>query len=109
MTTFDEREKGYEAKFAHDEEMRFRIHSRRDRLVGGWAASQLGLKGAEADAYAAELVRGDVNSSRDGELVARILKDFAAKGVTTPESAITRALADAYAKARDQVMSEKKA
>ena len=59
MTTFNDREKGFENKFAHDEEMQFKASARRNKLLGLWAASLLGKTGAEADAYAMEVVRAD--------------------------------------------------
>ena len=60
MTTFDKREEGFEQKFVHDEEMLFKAHARRNRLVGLWAAEKLGLDGAAADAYASEVVTAEV-------------------------------------------------
>ena len=59
MTTFNDREKGFENKFAHDEEMQFRAHARRNKMLGLWAASLLGKTGEDADAYAMEVVQAD--------------------------------------------------
>jgi hypothetical protein len=59
MTSFKDRERGEEAKFAHDEELEFRIHARRNRLLGTWAAERMGLSSAETEAYAKSVVQAD--------------------------------------------------
>ena len=66
---FDDREKQFEAKYKHDEELRFKVHVRRDKLLGLWAAAELGLKGAEAEAYAKSLVNADLEKLGHGDLV----------------------------------------
>ena len=63
MTTFDKREEGFEKKFAHDEELRFKATARRNRMVGAWAAEKLGITGAEAEAYAREVVLADIEGT----------------------------------------------
>ena len=64
MTTFDKREEGFEKKFAHDEELRFKANARRNKLLGLWAAEKLGLTGDAANAYAKEVVHGRFRGSR---------------------------------------------
>jgi hypothetical protein len=81
MTTFDKREEGFEKKFAHDEELRFKATARRNRLLGLWVAEKLGLKGPEADAYAKEVVISDFESPGDDDVLAKVRKDLDAKGV----------------------------
>jgi hypothetical protein len=81
MTGFDEREKAIEAKFEHDEEMAFKVRSRRRKLLGLWAAERLGLNGAEAEAYADGLAVMGLHRGGDAEEVEHIARDFAAKGV----------------------------
>jgi hypothetical protein len=81
MTTFDKREEGFEKKFAHDEELRFKATARRNKLLGLWAAEKLGLTGAEAQAYAKEVVIADFESAGDGDVFAKVRKDLDAKGV----------------------------
>lgn len=76
MTTFDDRDKGFENKFARDEELSFKINARRNKLLGQWAAAKLGKSGADADQYAKDVVLADFESSGDGDVVAKLLKDF---------------------------------
>jgi hypothetical protein len=81
MSTFDEREKSYERKFQQDQELAFKVKARRHRLMGEWAAQQLGLTGDGADAYSRELATLGLEHHGDDDTVARIAHDFAAKGV----------------------------
>ncbi|HUB94376.1 MAG TPA: DUF1476 domain-containing protein [Stellaceae bacterium] len=81
MTGFDDREKALEAKFEHDEEVAFKVRSRRRRLLGLWAAEHLGLTGSDAQAYADELAALGLHRHGDDEAIQRIADDFAAKGV----------------------------
>jgi hypothetical protein len=81
MTTFDKREQGFEKKFALDEEQRFKANARRNRLLGAWAAQQLGLAGPDADAYAKEVVMADFEEAGDDDVFRKVRKDFDAKGV----------------------------
>ena len=82
MTTFDKREEGFEKKFAHDEELKFKAMARRNKLLGLWAAAALGKSGAEADAYAKEVVLADFEEAGDDDVVRKVVKDLAGKGVT---------------------------
>jgi len=79
MTTFDKREEGFEKKFAHDEELRFKAMARRNKLLGMWAAGLLGKSGAEADAYAKEVVVADLEEAGDEDVVRKLVKDLAGK------------------------------
>jgi hypothetical protein len=81
-TTFDKREEGFEKKFAHDEELRFKAGARRNKLLGMWAAEKMGLSGAQADAYAKEVVMADFEAAGDHDVLHKVAKDLAGKGVT---------------------------
>lgn len=85
MTTFDKREEGFEKKFAHDEELKFKATARRNRLLGLWAAAELGKTGADADAYSKEVVAADFEEAGDDDVVRKVVKDLASKGVTEAE------------------------
>ncbi|HZV21465.1 MAG TPA: DUF1476 domain-containing protein, partial [Hyphomicrobiales bacterium] len=85
MTTFDEREQAYEAKFARDQELRFKAKARRDKYLGNWAAEQLGLKGPAADDYAMEVLRADFKAAGDAGIIAKLLGDFKGKGIVLDE------------------------
>lgn len=99
MTTFDEREHAYEAKFARDEELRFKAKARRDKALGVWAAAQLGLSGAAVEDYAREVLRSDFNHSGDSNLIEKVLSDFRAKGVALDELALKKKLVELMAQA----------
>ena len=65
MSTFGEREKAFEDKYKHDQELQFKVEARRNKLIGLWAAEQMGLSGGDADAYAKEVVAADFNDLAD--------------------------------------------
>ena len=76
MTTFDDRENAFEAKFAHDEEMQFRAVARRNKLLGLWAAELMGKTGDEATRYAAEVVKSDFEEAGHDDVVRKVAKDL---------------------------------
>jgi len=92
MTTFDKREEGFEKKFAHDEELKFKATARRNKLLGQWAAEKLGLTGADADAYAKEVVAADFEEAGDNDVFRKVRKDFDAKGVNQSDHQIRRTM-----------------
>ena len=79
MTTFDKREEGFEKKFAHDEELKFKAEARRNKLLGLWAAEKLGITGPAAEVYAKEVVISDFDSPGDSDVLNKVHKDFEAK------------------------------
>jgi hypothetical protein len=89
MTTFDKREQAFESKYAHDSEMQFRAQARCNRMLGQWAAEQLGKSGPQADAYADELVRTDIKAA-SSEVLRKIRADFDAAGVPQTDRQIRR-------------------
>jgi len=93
--SFSDREKGYEAKWAHDEELRFRVYSRRNRLLGHWAAEQMGMTAADADAYAAQII-----TANDEVLFKRIRHDFDAHSVKISDHMIRKQMEDLLASAK---------
>ena len=92
MTTFDKREEGFEKKFAHDEELRFKATARRNRLLGQWAAEKLGISGDEATAYAKEVVMSDFEEAGDDDVFRKVRKDFDDKGVAQSDQQIRRVM-----------------
>jgi hypothetical protein len=109
MASFDDREKGYEGRFAHDQELEFRIRARRDKLLARWVAPQLGLNAAESETYSKSLVASAFEKDREDKLAARILKDLSAKGVETTERHLRKRMDELHDEAREQVMKETKA
>ena len=106
MTQFDERERAFEAKFAHDEEMNFRIAARRNRLMGEWAARKMGLSEEETSAYAKDVVRADFESAGEGDVVRKLLGDLTAAGVDVDEAHIREAFGHKTIEARRQIIQE---
>ena len=103
MTTFDDREASFENKFKHDKELEFKATSRRNKLLGLWAAEKLGLSGAEAEAYAKEVVAADFEEAGDHDVFRKIRKDFDAKGVTQSDHQIRRTMDELLAEAVGQI------
>lgn len=99
MTTFDKREEGFEKKFAHDEELRFKANARRNKLLGLWAAEKLGISGDAANAYAKEVVMADFEEAGDNDVFKKVRKDLDAKGVTQSDQEIRRTMVDLMEKA----------
>ena len=104
MTTFDDRERAFETKFAHDEEMKFRITARRNRLLGHWAARQMGLSEVEADSYAKDVVRSDFEEAGDHDVVRKVLGDLTAAGIDCDEASVQEALRNKEIEARRQII-----
>jgi hypothetical protein len=103
MTTFDKRKEGFESKFARDEELRFKAFARRNKLLGLWAAEQLGKSGDDAQAYAREVIRADMQEAGDEDVFRKIRTDFDAAGVTQSDHQIRRTMDDLLIEAVAQV------
>ena len=88
MTTFDKREQGFEAKFAHDEEFMFKATARSNKLLGLWAAGQLGLSGDAAASYATSLVTDHLQSQTMNEVIDKVAGDLAARGLAREQVAL---------------------
>jgi hypothetical protein len=107
MTAFDKREEGFEQQFAHDEELRFKATARRNKLLGLWAAEKLGLTGAEADSYALSVVMSAIEDKGEGDVTAKLRKDFDAKGVAQSDHQIARHMTELMAKAIEDIKAGK--
>ncbi|MDL2351777.1 MAG: DUF1476 domain-containing protein [Pseudomonadota bacterium] len=106
MTDFNDRERAEEAKFAHDEEMHFRVHARRNRLVGNWAAERMGLSSVEAEAYAKSVVQADFEESGDEDVVRKLLGDLTSAGIEASEAEVREALEAKSVEAKRALMGE---
>ena len=104
MTTFDDRERAFETKYARDQDMQFRIVARRNKLLGHWAANLMGLSQAEADAYASDVVRADFEEAGDEDVIRKVLGDLTSAGIECDESRIRETLAHKTVEARRQLM-----
>jgi len=106
MTDFKDRETAFEAKFARDEEMQFRVTARRNRLLGQWAAEKMGLTSEETDAYAKEVVAADFEEAGDEDVVRKLLGDMTSAGVEMDDAGIRAALVEKMVEARRQFIEE---
>lgn len=107
MTTFDKREEGFERKFAHDEELRFKAEARRNRMLGLWAAEKLGIAGEAATAYAKEVVAADFEEVGDADVVRKVLGDLTAKNISITEKEIRAKINEFTAMAMAEVKAGK--
>jgi hypothetical protein len=104
MSTFNDRERAFETKFAHDEEMKFRVIARRNRLLGEWAARLMGLSQAESESYAKDVVRADFEEAGDEDVIRKVLGDLTAAGVDCDDAKIREALEHKTVEARRQMI-----
>jgi hypothetical protein len=107
MTTFDEREQAYEAKFAHSEALRFKAKARRDRRFGAWVAAQLGLTGEAAEDYAIKVVRADLAHPGDSAIIEAVSADLKLKGIATDERKLKLKLTDLLGEALAELEADK--
>ena len=104
MTTFDDREKAFENKFKRDQELQFKVKARRNKLLGMWAASKVGVTGEAAEKYAKEVVSADFEKPGDDDVVQKIVTDLSAKGITVTEAEVKRELSQQDGEARRQLI-----
>ncbi|MBX3494165.1 MAG: DUF1476 domain-containing protein [Parvibaculum sp.] len=105
MSTFDKRQDGFEKKFAHDEELRFKANARRNKLLGLWAAGLLGKSGADAEAYAQEVVTSDLKEAGDQDVFDKVRADFDAAGVEQSDHQLRRTMDELMEEAIRQLQS----
>ncbi len=103
MTTFEDRERGFENKFAHDAEMQFRAVARRNRLVGLWAADLLGKTDEAANEYALSVVKADFEEAGDEDVIRKLVADL---GDSASDAQIRAKLAECLATAKQQLFTE---
>lgn len=106
MTTFDEREKAFENKYFHDEEMKFKIISRRRKLLGLWCAEQMHMSDEDALAYALDIVRFGIEDTRDGAVINKLLGDITEHGFSIEEQQLRLKMAEFHEEAERQIKSE---
>jgi hypothetical protein len=106
MTTFEEREKGFEAKYQHDQELRFRIQNRRNKLLGLWAAEMMGMKADQAAAYARKVVDADFAEPGDQDVHDKVYEDLHKSGVDLSDHRLRKKMVELIAEAERQIMAE---
>lgn len=108
MTTFNEREKSFEKKFAMDEELKFKAESRRNRMLAQWAAEKLGLSGSAVDDYVKAVRKADLTEKGDDDVFRKVKKDLEDKGVSVPDNDLRKVMSDFLAAAVHQIEGEAK-
>lgn len=106
MTTFDERKDAFENKYAHDQEMQFKITARRNKLLGHWAAEKMGLSDAETEAYGKSVVQADFEEAGDDDVLRKVLGDLTTAEVEADEAMVRGAMDDLMVEARRQFIEE---
>ena len=106
MTQFDNREKAFEAKFARDEELLFKVMARRNKLLGLWAAEKMGMSPSDGQDYAAEVVKSDFEEAGDEDVYRKVKGDLDAKQVEISEHQVRREMEEQLVEAKRQVMEE---
>jgi len=106
MTSFNDREKAYEKKFAHDAELKFKASARRNKLLGQWAAEKMGIIGDEADNYAKGVVLADLEEPGEEDVVRKVMKDFAEKDVGVSEDQLRQEMDALFGVALGQIKSD---
>ncbi|MFT4955792.1 MAG: hypothetical protein ACI8U3_002191 [Brevundimonas sp.] len=105
MTTFDEREKGFENKFAHEQDQEFRAVARRNKLLGLWAAEKMGLSAESAENYAAAVVRADFEQPGDDDVARKVAGDLKGSGLSVSEGELRSKMDELMSHAREQIRS----
>lgn len=103
MSTFDNREKAYENKFAHDADLKFKAESRRNKYLAEWAAPKLGMTGPAVEEYVKAVRKSDLSAKGDDDVLQKVKADFAAKGVKIADAEIRKAMDDFLAKAVHEI------
>lgn len=106
MSGIDDRRKGMEAKLHHDDELRFKVNNRRNKLLGLWLAEQFGKTGDAANEYAKSVVMSDFDEPGDDDVVRKVLTDIKAHNATVTESAVRQKMEELLETAKDQIFSE---
>jgi hypothetical protein len=104
MTTFDEREHAFEAKLAHDEELKFKARARRDKRLGLWAARKLGKSGAEAEDFANHLVTAEIEKDSAGQILKTLRANFDQAGIDMPDHEIKKKMDELLVAAVEEIM-----
>lgn len=107
MSTFDEREKGFEKKFAHDQDLKFKAEARRNKYLAEWAAAKLGITGPAVEDYVKAVRKSDLAKAGDDDVFDKISKDFADKGVSVSSAELRKQMGEFLAKAVQEIESSK--
>ena len=107
MTTFDERQKGFEKKFVHDAELKFKADSRRSRMLAEWAAAKMGLSGAAVEDYIKSVRKADLAEKGDDDVFRKVAADLADKGIKVTDAELRAKMTEFLAAAVQQIQADK--
>ncbi|ESQ76505.1 DUF1476 domain-containing protein [Asticcacaulis sp. BYS171W] len=106
MTTFDDRSKGFEAQFAHSEDLEFKAVARRNRMIGIWAGEKMGLSGDNLENYAKAVIRADFEQPGEEDVIRKVLGDLVASNIPVRETEVRTKVVEFLAQAREALKSE---
>lgn len=106
MTGFDDRQKAFENQYKHDQEIKFKVNARRNKLLGEWAGRQMGLAGADLDAYAKSVVMADFEKPGDDDVLQKVAADLKAKGLAVGDGVIRAEMEKLLATAKEQILKQ---
>jgi hypothetical protein len=107
MTSFDNRQKAFESKFAHDADLKFKAESRRNKMLAEWAGAKLGLVGPALEDYIKAVRKADLVEKGDDDVMRKVAKDLSDKGLAVPEAELRKVMGDFLATAVEQIESTK--
>jgi hypothetical protein len=108
MSSFDDRERAEEARYALDQQTQMRVTARRNKLLGLWAAGLMGVSGDQAETYAKSVVVADLEEAGDGDIIRKVLGDLKAAGITRTEADLKAELARLLPVAREEILRQTK-
>jgi hypothetical protein len=106
MTSFNQRERSFETRFAQEEEIKFKANARRNHLAGLWAASKLGIAAEDAEVYAKAIVLADLDRPNSDSVFEKIRADFASKGLVQSDHQIRRTLEELLKRAAAEIKGQ---
>lgn len=106
MTSFGDREKAFEDKFKHDQELQFKVEARRNKLLGLWVAELMGRTGDDAASYAKDVIASDFEEPGDGDVVRKVMGDLEKAEIEMSEHRLRKKMEEFMAEAKQQVMTE---
>lgn len=108
MTSFDEREKGFEKKFAHDQDLKFKAEARRNKMLAQWAGAKMGITGAALEDYIKAVRKADLAEKGDDDVFRKVAKDLADKGVKVPDTELRKQMGVFLAQAVAEIEAGKR-
>lgn len=106
MTGFDDRQKAFENQYKHDQELKFKVNARRNKLLGEWAGRQMGLAGADLEAYAKSVVMTDFEKPGDDDVLQKVAADLKANGLSVGDGVVRAEMEKLLGTAKEQILKQ---